>query len=57
MNNFVCANCRKSIEKEYYRCLDNFLQVKYFDEQDGSDNIFCSQECFCEALSVECVLI
>lgn len=48
-----CATCGKPIEKEYYRCLDNFLQVKYFEDADNKDNTFCSPECFCKALSLE----
>ena len=31
---------------------DNFLQMRYFDAEDESDNVFCSQDCLCEALSV-----
>ena len=26
--------------------------MKYFDEEDESDNVFCSKDCLCEALSV-----
>ena len=48
----VCANCGKEIKESYYMVGDNFLQIKYFDEEDGSDNIFCSKECLCDALSV-----
>lgn len=53
MKTLVCANCGLEIENEWYKCRDNFLQVKYFDEQDESDNVFCSKTCFCEALSLE----
>lgn len=42
----VCANCGREINGEYYKSLDNYLQVNYFD--DESCNCFCSQECFCE---------
>ena len=49
----ICATCGMAIENDYYRVLDNFLQVKYFDCQDGSDNLFCSPECIMKALSVE----
>lgn len=49
----VCANCGLIIEDEWYKCLDNFLQIKYFEEQDESDNVFCSKDCFCESLSLE----
>lgn len=57
MNNIkICAQCRKEIDTEkdgFWTCRDNFLQAKYFDELDGSDNIFCSQDCACEALMIE----
>ena len=48
-----CANCGKQIEagEEYFKCLENYLQVKYFDSEDC--NIFCSQSCFCESLFLE----
>jgi len=48
-----CANCDKEIEGSYFKCLDNYIQWNYFEESDQSDNIFCSQECFCESLSLE----
>lgn len=46
----ICAKCGKPIEgsESHYSFLDNYLQVKYFDSNE--DNIFCSQECACEAL-------
>lgn len=31
-----------------YMFLDNFLQVKYFE--DNKSNRFCSEECACESL-------
>lgn len=37
-----CAECGCEI--------DNYLQVKYFDSEEN--NIFCSKECLCDALSV-----
>lgn len=46
-----CSTCREYIEDTYFKCLDNFLQVKYFDTEE--ENIFCSQECFCKYLSLE----
>ena len=52
-----CIECGREIEKEYLTVLDNFLQVKYFEEIDGSDNIFCSEECLMKALSVEWVFL
>ena len=52
----VCAVCGKEIDtvkSGYITCRDNFLQVMYFEEADGSDNVFCSQECACESLMIE----
>lgn len=48
-----CAECHNEITEaeEYWMVGDNFLQAKYFDEQDGSDNLFCSQSCLLNALS------
>ena len=47
-----CANCKCDIIGEtYLKCLDNFLLVKYFDEEQN--NVFCSKDCFCEALTLE----
>lgn len=46
-----CAVCNKVIEDEYLKIGDNFLQVKYFDDEE-TENIFCSEECLCKALSV-----
>ena len=52
LNNYiVCSNCGFPIEEEYYTVLDNYLLFKYFDGDE--DNIFCSQDCLCESLSVE----
>ena len=50
--NKYCAECGIEIQDNYYMVGDNFLQVKYFDEFDGSDNVFCSIECLCSALTV-----
>ena len=46
-----CAHCGAECEFEYYKVLDNFLQVKYFDSDE--DNCFCSQECFCEFVMLD----
>ena len=46
-----CSNCGSEIERLYYKCLDNFMQVKYFDTEE--ENIFCSEECFCKSLMLE----
>lgn len=49
-----CSYCKEKINTEidsYFTCLDNFIQVKYFDTED--ENIFCSQECFCNYVQLE----
>lgn len=46
----VCAECGAVCTDNYYMVGDNYLQVKYFDSNE--DNIFCSKDCLCEALSV-----
>lgn len=47
-----CANCGKELtDDDCYMFMDNYLQVKYFD--DCKSNRFCSQECACEALMLE----
>ena len=46
-----CINCNSEIEKTYFQCLDNFIQTKYFDSEE--ENIFCSQECFCNYVQLE----
>ena len=45
-----CARCGSLIEETepYFKCLENFLLVKFFDSEE--DNIFCSKECFCEQM-------
>lgn len=50
---FYCANCGDLITSEVYMCLDNFLQVKYFENNEL--NRFCSQRCFCEYCSLDTV--
>ena len=49
----ACCNCeiREDERAEYFKILDNNLQIKFFETND--ENIFCSQECICKALSVE----
>jgi hypothetical protein len=59
MKKLFCAYCKKLINDEtgldseqgYYKALDNFLQIKYFDSDE--DNIFCSQDCACRAIMLE----
>lgn len=57
MNKIVrCATCGRELdvkEDGYIKVLDNYLQAKYFEESDGSDNIFCSEGCLCESLTAE----
>ena len=59
-----CACCGKEIgdttydvtsERGYYKVLDNYLQVNYFDSEE--DNIFCSEECVLKSLSVEFIYL
>lgn len=52
--NKKCSYCNLKINTEvdtYFKCLDNFIQVKYFDCED--ENIFCSKECFCNYVQLE----
>ena len=52
----VCTQCGKEIDPVkdgFVMCRDNFIQAKYFQEMDGSDNVFCSQDCACQYLSIE----
>lgn len=49
----ICARCRAEIDTEengYVTCLDNFLQLRYFDSDEC--NTFCSEECACESMSI-----
>ena len=48
MKKFYCSYCGKEIDGEAYMFLDNYLQVKYFD--DNKSNRFCSQDCACKSL-------
>lgn len=50
----ICATCGADIDTAktgYIKCLDNFLQIKYFDSE--KDNVFCSEECACKSLMIE----
>lgn len=49
----TCAVCNKDLDFSYYKCNDNFLQAKYFEEPDESDNVFCSIKCITAAFSIE----
>ena len=48
-----CTHCGKEIEDYYYKCLDNFLQVSYFDNDEM--NCFCSEECFADYCMLDCI--
>lgn len=47
---FYCARCGQEIDPNMgaYVFLDNFLQIKFFEQ--NKDNRFCSEECACESL-------
>ena len=49
----ICANCGLPITEteRRLRCRDNYLISKYFDSEEN--NIFCSESCLLESLSVE----
>jgi hypothetical protein len=49
----VCANCGVIITDELFVCNDNTMQVKFFQDIDGKDNMFCSESCFANFLSVD----
>lgn len=46
----LCATCNNEIEDDYLKIGDNFMIVKFFEEDEH--NIFCSEECLCKCLSV-----
>lgn len=48
-----CAVCGAELGERFYTYRDNFLQVKYFEQEDGSDNAFCSYNCALAALMCE----
>lgn len=52
-----CAECHAEIKESYFTIRDNFLQMNFFEEQYGSDNIFCSYDCLHEAIMAEEVLL
>ena len=51
----ICARCGCECKDEYYKVLDNYLQVKYFDDEET--NCFCSEDCFCEFVMLEPIYI
>ena len=52
-----CAYCNKDIVDCYSKIEDNFMVRKYFDDPDGTDNIFCDHDCICDSLSVRDVTL
>lgn len=49
-----CSYCKEKINTKidtYFMCLDNFIQIKYFDTED--ENIFCCKDCFCNYVQLE----
>lgn len=51
----VCAHCGNVLEDEYATIRDNHLILKYFDYENGEDNIFCDNDCLAKALSAETI--
>lgn len=49
MSDKYCSNCGELIKGHYYKCLDNYMQIRFFNGDDES-NCFCSKECFCDYL-------
>lgn len=50
-----CSYCQAEINTDidsYFTCLDNFIQTKYFDDEE-KENVFCCQECFCNYVQLE----
>ena len=48
-----CAECGAELGERYFTYRDNFLQVKYFEAQNGNDNAFCSDDCAAASLMLE----
>lgn len=48
-----CAHCNTELEKRCFKVLENFLQVKFYTDPKGEDNMFCSEECILKSLFVE----
>ena len=46
-----CSECGSPIEDTYFKCLDNCLQVNFFDSEE--ENCFCSEECFCKYMELK----
>lgn len=52
-----CAVCHEEIKEEYLTVTENHIQRDFFEELDGSDNIFCSDACLYSALMIESKLV
>ena len=50
-----CATCGKPIVDEYFTSRRRALIFKIFD--DDFENVFCSKDCFCEAMELEEVCV
>ena len=50
-NNVSCSFCGIIIEDTFYKCLDNYLQICFFDTE--GENCFCSEECFCKYMNLQ----
>ena len=48
-----CSNCKKRINGSFITVRDNFMIRKFFQFEDGSDNVFCGSECLANFLSSE----
>lgn len=46
-----CSECSALIEDTYFKCLDECLIANFFDSEE--ENCFCSDECFCNYMSLE----
>lgn len=56
----ICAKCGKNLFDEdgfstqsYITVRDNFMVLKFFQFEDGQDNMFCDEHCLAEYLSAE----
>ena len=55
-----CAECRKTIGEDelsdsYLTVRDNNMIIKFFQFEDGEDNIFCDSDCLAKFLSAETI--
>ena len=51
-----CAQCYQEIDavnEGYFMVQDNYRQVKYFEDPEGNDNVFCCEQCVLDSLMVE----